>query len=246
MAHLQPGGADDGEVVAGHQVVDGVHRSGGAVLDGQDAVLAHAGLHRLKHVLKGVEVENGGGFKNAVTGDLGIGPLDALTGHGGPLRKELRSGIQGPADGLIHLGLDAAALVLIGAARRQDGAEHRLGIVGQLLSRLRPHLGQQGPLPARVQGGQAMLLFIGRDVPGDGHPLLEQRYQLGVDGINFSPQLLQILTHRFLLLTYASNKGLNPVCIPVQQGVQQHQGGDRLHHRNRPGDNAGVVAAGDL
>ena len=190
VAHLQPGGPDDGEVVAGHQVVNGVHRAGGAVLNGQDAVLAHAGLHRLEHMLEGVEVQDGGGLENAVAGDLGIGPLDALTGHHRPLGEQLRRGVQGPADGLVHLGLDPAALVLIGAARRQDGAEHRLGVLGQLLPGLGPHLGQQGPLPARVQGGHAVLLLIGGDVPGDGHALFEQVYQLGVDGVDFHPQFL--------------------------------------------------------
>ena len=174
----------------GHQVVDGVHRAGGAVLNGQDAVLAHAGLHRLEHMLEGVEVENGGGLEDAVAGDLGVGPLDALAGHHGPLREQLRGGIQGLADGGVYLGLDAAALVLIGAAGRQDGAEHRLRVLGQLLAGLFPHFGQQGPLPARVQGGHAVRLFIGGDVPGHVHALFEQVHQLGVDGVDLAPQFL--------------------------------------------------------
>ena len=175
--------------MAGHQVIDCIDRAGGAVLNGKDAVLAHPALHRSEHMVEGIEVKDGGGFENTIAGDLGVRPLDALTGHGGPLGKELRRGPQSGPDALIDRRAGATTLLLVGAAGRHDGAEHRLCIVGQVLPRQTAHLGQQGPFPAYVQRGEAVLLLIGGHLTGDRHPLLEQLHQLLVDAVDLIPQL---------------------------------------------------------
>ena len=39
-------------------------------------------------MVEGVKIEDGGGFKDTIAGDLGISPLNALAGHGGPLGKD--------------------------------------------------------------------------------------------------------------------------------------------------------------
>ena len=160
--------------------------------------------HRFEYVLKGIEVEDGRSLEDAVAGDLGVSTLHTLAGHGSPLGEEVGGGVQGLADGLIHLGGHTGAGVLVGASGGQDGAVHRLGVVGQLLPRLLAYLAQQGALPARVQGGQAVCLLIGGHLFGNLHALLKQVHHLLVDGVNFLSQILQFF-HLQSLLTYGCN-----------------------------------------
>ena len=190
VAHLQPGGADDGEVVADHQVIHRVHRTGGAVFDWQDAILAHAALHRLEHVVKALEIHDGGGLEQAVTGDLRVSALDALAGHGGPLGEQLGGLLHGLFDAVIDLGAPAQLAVLIGAAGGHDGAVHGLDVVGQLLPSLLAHLAQQGPLPAGVQHGHIVGLFILGHLGHRLHPPLHQVHDLPVNGVDVPPKLL--------------------------------------------------------
>ena len=101
-------------------------------------------------MIEGIKIEDRRRFKDAVAGHLGVGALYPLAGHGGPLGKERRGLSQGRPDGFIDLGLHPATLVLIGAAHRQDGTKYRLCVIGQLLTSLRPYLGQQHPFSAGI------------------------------------------------------------------------------------------------
>ena len=56
VTDLQPGGTDDIEVVPDHQIVYRLDGAGGAVFDGQDAVLAHAALHGFENMVKGLDI----------------------------------------------------------------------------------------------------------------------------------------------------------------------------------------------
>ena len=170
-----------------------------AVFDGQDAVLAHAALHCLEHVVKALEIHDAGGFEDAVAGDLGIGALNALTGHHGPLGEELGRVFQGFLHALIDCGLFSGADILVGTAGGHDGAEKGLGIVRKLLPCLFCHPGQHSPLPARGQSGHVVLLFKHGDFIRNLHTLLEKSDDFVVDLVDLASQLFKLVVHVDLL-----------------------------------------------
>ena len=100
----------------------------------------------------------------------------------------------------IDLGRHPQLAVLIGAAGRQDGPVHGLGVVSQLLPRLLGHLPQQSPLPAGIQGGHLMCLFIPGHLCAHCHPLFEQLHHFLIDRVDLPTQCLHLFVHWNLLL----------------------------------------------
>ena len=148
VADLHPRGTDNGKVVLIHQVVYTLHRTGGAVLDGQDTVAALSPFHCLKYSGKGGIEANIRGFKQLITYNLRVGPLDPLAGRHRPGWKERRGVLQRPPENVIHRGTCLDFSMLMGSAHRQQSLVQHLGIPGQLISRLPGHSGQQFPLPS--------------------------------------------------------------------------------------------------
>ena len=189
VAHLQAGAADDEEIMLQHQVVDFVHRPGGAVFDGKHAELAHTGFHCLEHMLKALEEHDIRQLEQPLAGQLGERALHALAGYAGALGEQLRGLFQHGLNLLVGAGAAGGLGVLIGPAHRQDGLVHRLGVFRKLFSGLLRHPAQQFPLPGGVLDRELVGLLIRADGFGQLHPAAEQVYKLLVDLVDFFPHL---------------------------------------------------------
>ena len=189
VAHLQAGAADDEEIMLQHQVVDFVHRPGGAVFDGKHAELAHTGFHRLEHMLKALEEHDIRQLEQPLAGQLGERALHALAGYAGALGEQLRGLFQHGLNLLVGAGAAGGLGVLIGPAHRQDGLVHRLGVFRKRFSGLLRHPAQQFPLTGGVLDRELVGLLIRADGFGQLHPAAEQVYKLLVDLVDFFPHL---------------------------------------------------------
>ena len=87
MVDLEAKRAHDVEVELGEQVVDGVDRAGGGVLDGQHAKLAEAVAHGAHNAFEGLEKRDVGHVEELARGDLTVSALNALASDGGSLRE---------------------------------------------------------------------------------------------------------------------------------------------------------------
>ena len=188
VVNFQPEGADNREIVLDHQIVDLIHRPGGGVFNGQDAILAHALFDGGEHSIEIFEIHDHGAFENLLAGQLGVGPLHSLAGHHGGLGEELGSILNCLGDFLIQRGLVPVALGLVAAAQLKNGGVEASGIACEFRPRLGCHLLQNLPLPGRDEDGQIPLPFVVRHLGGDLHPGTEELYKLVVDFINFRSQ----------------------------------------------------------
>ena len=201
VVHLQPEGADNGEIVLDHQVIDLLHRTGGGVFNGQDAVLAHALLNGGKHRLEILEIQDEGVFEDLLAGDLGVGALHALAGHHGGLGEQLGGLLDGLGD-LAVQGADlAAALALIAAAQLEDHGVQHPGVIGHVRTCLLRHVLELCPLPGGDKNGGARLLFAVGDLSGHVHPGAEEAHQLVVNFVDVLAQFIQFHFH-FLLVVW--------------------------------------------
>ena len=190
MLDLQLQTAHDLAVVLFHQVVDLGDGPGGGVLDGQDAVAAHAVLHRPEHAVKATEVEDLGQGEHLVAGDLGVGPLRPLTGHhspGGEFAAALHRG-QNILAQLRLAGIQTVFLVV--PAQLQQGGVEDFGVLLELLAARARDPVEDVPLPVGRQDGGVVLLLVVRHVLDGFHALLEQRRQLIVDLVQLGPVVL--------------------------------------------------------
>ena len=153
--------AHDVEVELGEQVVDGVDRAGGGVLDGQHAKLAEAVAHGAHDALEGLEERDIGHGKELARGDLAVSALDALAGDGGRLR-EGRVGGCSRGVGLLRDG-DALELVdvalLLGLAHAHEETEQGDGLRLVALGRAAGEVVELGALTGGVEDGLAHLDF---------------------------------------------------------------------------------------
>ena len=149
------------EVELGEQVVDGVDRAGGGVLDGQHAKLAEAVAHGTHDALEGLEKRDVGHVEELARGDLAVSALDALAGDGGRLR-EGRVGGCSRGVGLLRDG-DALELVdvalLLGLAHAHEETEQGDGLRLVALGRAAGEVVELGALTGGVEDGLAHLDF---------------------------------------------------------------------------------------
>ena len=153
--------AHDMEVELCEQVVDGVNRAGGGVLDGQHAKLAEAVAHGAHDALEGLEERDVGHVKELARGDLAVGAFDALAGNGGRLR-EGRVGGCSRGVGLLRDGnalefVDVALLLGLAHAHEETEQGDGLGLVA--LGRAAGEVVELGALTGGVEDGLAHLDF---------------------------------------------------------------------------------------
>ena len=192
VLHLQLQAAHDLAVVFFHQVVDLGDGPGGGVLDGQDAVPAHTGLHRPEHTVKAPKIHDLGQGKHLGAGHLRVGPLGSLAGHHRPA-GELPGGFRRRRDLPAQGGLPGVQpVLLIIPAQLQQGGEEDLGVLLQLLPARPGDPVEDVPLPARVQDRGVVLLLVVRHVPDGLHALCKQRHDLIVDLVQLVPVILQV------------------------------------------------------
>ena len=188
---LQLQTAHDLAVVLLHEVVDLGDGTGGAVLDGQDAVAAHPGLHGAEDAVEAVEVHDLGQGEQLVAGHLGVSALHALTCHHGPAGEGpgvLRRRENFPAE--LRL-LRVQAVLLVVPAQLQQGGVEELGVLLQLLAAETCHAVENFTLPAGGQDGGVVLLLVVRDGFDRLHALFEEGHQLPVDPVQLVPVVFQ-------------------------------------------------------
>ena len=198
VVHLHPEGPDDGEIVGDHQIVDLFHRTCGGILNGQDAVLAQALVDGVEHRLKVLEIENGGGLEDLLTGDLAECALHTLTGHHGSLGEESGGVFNGGQNVVVLLSKQGSALALVAAAQlKKHGVQHP-GIIGHFRACLGGYIRQLFPLPGGDKNGKPLFLLIVGDPGGHIHPFAEEADKLIVNGVDFFSVIFQI--HQIFLL----------------------------------------------
>ena len=188
MVHFQPEGADDGEIVLNHQIVNLIHGPGGGVLNGQNPILAHAFFDGGEHGIEILEIHDHGIFEDFLTGKLGVGSLHPLAGHHGGLGEKPGGVLNGLGDFLIQRGLIPVALGLVAAAQLKNGGVEDSGVARHLRPGLLGHLLQNCPLPGGDEDGKIPLPFVVGHLGGDFHPGTEQFYKLLIDLVNFCSQ----------------------------------------------------------
>ncbi len=161
VVDLETQRAHDMEIELGEQVVDGVNRAGGGVLDGQHAKLAEAVAHGAHDALEGLEERDVGHVKELACGDLAVGAFDALAGNGGRLR-EGRVGGCSRGVGLLRDGnalefVDVA--LLLGLAHAHEETEQGDGLRLVALGRAAGEVVELGALTGGVEDGLAHLDF---------------------------------------------------------------------------------------
>ena len=153
--------AHDMEVELGEQVVDGVNRAGGGVLDGQHAKLAEAVAHGAHDALEGLEERDVGHVEEFARGDLTVSALNTLAGDGGRLGE---GRIEGLGRGVCPLrDRDALELVdialLLGLAHAHEETEQGDGLRLVALGRAAGEVVELGALTGGVEDGLAHLDF---------------------------------------------------------------------------------------
>ena len=151
----------DIEVELGEQVVDGVDRAGGGVLDGQHAKLAEAVAHSAHNAFEGLEKRDVGHGEELARGDLAVGAFDALAGDGGRLGEGC---VEGNCRGVSLLrDRDALELVdvalLLGLAHAHEETEQGDGLRLVALGRAAGEVVELGALTGGVEDGLAHLDF---------------------------------------------------------------------------------------
>ena len=161
VVDLEAKRAHDVEVELGEQVVDGVDRAGGGVLDGQHAKLAEPVAYGAHDALEGLEERNIRHVEELARGYLTIGTFHALAGNGGRLR-EGRVGGCSRGVCLLRDG-DALELVdvalLLGLAHAHEEAEQGDGLRLVALGRAAGEIVELGALTGGVEDGLAHLDF---------------------------------------------------------------------------------------
>ena len=188
VADAKAGGADDGELLALDQIVDGADGAVGAVFDGHHAEAAQAGLHGGEHRLKALDVDDVAPGQQTVAGHLGVGALHALAGNQARLGEHLAAGGQGGLHLGGHPGGSRDELGLPGAGQLQQCGEQMVGVALLVAGFLRD-LGQDLPLPLLVQNGLVVLIFVGGDGFGQLHALQKQRQQLIIHDVDLFANL---------------------------------------------------------
>ena len=159
VVDLEAQRAHDMEVELCEQVVDGVYRAGGGVLDGQHAKLAEAIAHGAHDALEGLEERDIGHVEELARGDLAVGALNALAGDGCRL-GEGRVGGCSRGVGLLRHG-DALEFVdvalLLGLAHAHEEAEQGNGLGLVALGRAAGEVVEFGALAGGVKDGLAHL-----------------------------------------------------------------------------------------
>ena len=191
VVHLQPGGADDLEAaVAEHQVVDLLHRAGGAVLQGEHAVVAEAVLDGGKDALEAAEVHHLRVLEHLLTGQLGVGPLHPLASHRGRGREEVGGALHGALDLLAQGGGLGVHRVLVPPADLKEHGPQGIAVLRQFRGEFGGNVRQLLPLPGGVQGGQALGLLLLGHLGHHLHPLEEGLDQGVVNAVDFRSQFL--------------------------------------------------------
>ena len=188
VADAKAGGADDGELLALDQIVDGADGAVGAVFDGHHAEAAQAGLHGGEYRLKALDVDDVAPGHDAVAGHLGVGALHALAGHQPRLGEHLAAGGQGSLHLGGHPGGSGDELGLPGAGQLHQRGEQVIGVALLIAGAFRD-LGQDFPFPLLVQNGEMVLVFVGGDGLGQLHALQKQRQQLLIHGVDLFANL---------------------------------------------------------
>ena len=137
----------------------------GAVFNGQDPKAGPPLLHRLKHVVKAVLVDDVGKAEGPVRRGLGIGPFHPLAGDAGGVGKAVFLCRRQGKGLFLRQKLD-----LIGPGQLQNLAVEEAGVFGHIARPLADP-GQDLPLPGPVIDGLSRFLFIGRHLGGQLHPL---------------------------------------------------------------------------
>ena len=160
VVNLQPEGADDGEIVPDHEIVDLGDGTGGRVFDRQNAVLTHTLLNGVEDPVKVFEVHNEGAFEDFFTGNLGVSALNTLTGHNGGLGEKLRRFVDGFGNRLVKLAHFSVSLALVAAAQLEEHGVQHPGIVFHFRACHFRNLLQDSPLPGGNKNRQIVGLFI--------------------------------------------------------------------------------------
>ena len=153
--------AHDMEVELCEQVVDGVDRAGGGILDGQHAKLAEAVAHSAHNAFEGLEKRDVGHVEEFARGDLAIGAFHALAGNGGRLRE----GRVGGCSRGVGLLRDSDALefvdvaLLLGLAHAHEETEQGDGLRLVALGRAAGEVVEFGALAGGVEDSLAHLDF---------------------------------------------------------------------------------------
>ena len=159
VVDLESQRAHDVEVELGEQVVDGVDRASGGVLDGQHAKLAKAVAYGAHDALEGLEERDIGHGKELARGDLAVGALNALAGDAGGL-GERRVGGCSRGVGLLR-DRDALELVdvalLLGLAHAHEETEQGDGLGLVALGCAVGEVVEFGALTGGVEDGLAHL-----------------------------------------------------------------------------------------
>ena len=186
VVDLEAKRAHDVEVELGEQVVDGVDRAGGGVLDGQHAKLAEAVAHSAHNALEGLEKRDVGHVEELARGDLAVGALNALAGDGGRLGEGCVKGCGRGAGFLRHRGapelVDVA--LLLGLAHAHEEAEQCDGLGLVALGCAAGEVVELGALAGGVEDGLTHLDLGFGDFGGNVHALDKAVEQRGVDAID--------------------------------------------------------------
>ena len=195
MVDLDPGGTDDMEVVADHQVVDAVDRARQAVFDGQDAVAAQAALDGAENALKGFAIHDRGIADDLFAGQLGIGAFHALAGDHGFFGEEGGHGGNGAADLLSQRALGMAVQLLAQqAVVQQEVVQGPHALFVLFPSQLRGRV-QLFPFLFRVRDGDPVFPFEAADFTRRLHPPAVKLHDPAVD---FADLLVQFPDFHFL------------------------------------------------
>ena len=161
VVDLEAKRAHDVKIELGEQVVDGVDRAGGGVLDGQHAKLAEAVAHSAHDALEGLKERNIRHVEELARGDLTVSALNALASDGGSLRE----GRVGGCSRGVGLFRDSDALefvdvaLLLGLAHAHEETEQGDGLGLVALGRAAGEVVELGALAGGVEDGLAHLDF---------------------------------------------------------------------------------------
>ena len=120
----------------------------------------------------------------AVTGDLGVGSFNPLTGHGDAGRKQLCGLLDRLPDLLHQAVIRSQDPALKALAEFQDHPVQLQDVIAVRLIRHPRDLPEFAPFPGGVQHRKAVLFLISGNVSGGLHPLLDQPGKFPIDPVD--------------------------------------------------------------
>ena len=184
----------DIEFMFRHQVVNFRYGTGGAVFDGQHAIFAKAGFHRIEDTFKIAEKHLAGHAENPVTGPGGKGAFYALTGNH-CLSGEFQLGIFDIFQNLSGKGcFPGQNAGLIAFANIEKGLIQLIGVNLKFFPRLIHDLLENSLLSSQVQYREVFFRLCAGDLCRNLHAFHKQPDHLVIDIVDSFSQFIQFHT----------------------------------------------------